>query len=282
MSTSASEDDVVNEFAELAARVAKEVGDELVGRRPDDLSFRQKADAQGEVSDLDIWAEREIVSRIRNERPHDGFNGEEEVHKASSSGVVWHIDPIDGSVNFIRGIPGWTVVIAAVRDGEPLASAVHDPATNELFVACEDGVTINAKAMQPSARTQLSQDIILGTGFCADLAMRAAQGRVLAEWFPLVRDVRRSGSSVREAVYVATGRLDAFYGYLNDYEIATVQAFAKFSGATVTIDDVHARKRPGYMRIVMAATAQLHTELKKALLQAEAAGGLIVDDRLVV
>jgi myo-inositol-1(or 4)-monophosphatase len=270
------------ELLAIAAETARNVGIELCEKRPENLEYWQKADAAGEVSKLDIWSEEQIVHRIRAQRPDDSFVGEEGTNISGSSGVTWEIDPIDGSVNFIRNIPGWTVSIAARHDGTPVVAALYDPVTGELFTAGNGEVKVNDVTARLSAKTALDHDTLVGVGYAADAEIRRLQGNALAEWFPLVRDIRRSGSSLREVAYVAAGRLDAFYGYLHAYESTAVEAFAKASGAALSIKDGRSRRHPGYSRVVMAATAELHAEFAAKVDAAEAASGLTVDGCLAV
>jgi myo-inositol-1(or 4)-monophosphatase len=183
------------------------------------------------VSEADIASERAIRELLAARRPQDGFVGEEGGSAESSSGLSWVVDPLDGTVNFLFGIPQWCVSVA-VRDGDgTLAGAVYDPNRDELFTARRDG---RAELRRPggalelrgplraAARSQSLADsgapgrdelrsAMVATGLAYDAAVREAQGRVLARLVGRVRDIRRFGSAALDLTWTAAGRYDAYF-----------------------------------------------------------------------
>jgi myo-inositol-1(or 4)-monophosphatase len=172
------------------------------------------------VSEADLVSERTIRELLAGRRPHDGFVGEEGDHIEGTSGLSWVVDPLDGTVNFLFGIPQWCVSVA-VRDAEgTVAGAVYDPNRDELFSATRDGpatlagprgeIELEAGASEGSRARELAT-AMLATGLAYDADVRAAQGRVLARLVGQVRDIRRFGSAALDLTWTAAGRYDAYF-----------------------------------------------------------------------
>ena len=170
------------------------------------------------VTVVDTETERLLRQRIATLRPGDLVLGEEGGGPragAQPGAVTWVLDPIDGTVNFIYGIPAYAVSVAAQIDGVSVAGAVADVVAGELYSA---GSGLGAHFKGSAGRRQLRcngvDDLsmaLLGTGFGYSPARRATQGALLAQMMPLVRDVRRIGSAALDLCMVAAGRLDAYY-----------------------------------------------------------------------
>jgi myo-inositol-1(or 4)-monophosphatase len=163
------------------------------------------------VSEADLASERLIRERLAEIRRADGFLGEEGGGLEGTSGLTWIIDPLDGTVNFLFGIPQWCVSVA-VRDARgTLAGAVFDACRDELFCATRhDTPTLNGTPLAGSRREELST-AMLATGFAYDARVRAAQAHVLARVIPRVRDIRRLGSAALDLAWSAAGRYDAYF-----------------------------------------------------------------------
>ena len=163
------------------------------------------------VSDADLASERAIRGLLSELRPDDGFLGEEGGGERGTSGLQWVVDPLDGTINFLFGLPQWCVSVA-VRDGaRTLAGVVFDPPRDELFTAAGDQAPLcNGEPIAASGRTDLATALV-ATGFAYDAAVRAAQARVLARVLPRVRDVRRFGSAALDLAWTAAGRYDAYF-----------------------------------------------------------------------
>ncbi len=183
------------------------------------------------VSDADMVAERAIRELIERERPGDGFLGEEgESTEAGPGGLTWVVDPLDGTVNFLYGIPQWSVSVAVRDERGTIAGAVFDPNRDELFSAARDGAPLlkSARGEQQlrgpgqergegergEATVSGGEDLehaMVATGFAYEADVRQAQGPVLARLLGRVRDVRRFGSAALDLVWTAAGRFDAYF-----------------------------------------------------------------------
>jgi myo-inositol-1(or 4)-monophosphatase len=148
-----SEADELLEVAIEAARMAGALLAERV-RRGAERDVSSKSTPTDLVSEADLASERAIRELLADRRPHDGFLGEEGDDEPGSSGLEWVVDPLDGTVNFLFGLPQWSVSVA-VRDaeGRTLAGAVYDPNRNELFTATNDG---RGRLIGPAGVAELS------------------------------------------------------------------------------------------------------------------------------
>jgi myo-inositol-1(or 4)-monophosphatase len=163
------------------------------------------------VSDADRDAERMLVERIRKERPDDGLLSEEGAAANSTTGLTWVIDPLDGTVNFLFGIPVWAVSVAVQDDEGAVAGVVFNPNASETFAAARGaGATLNEREIKVSDRRDLATALI-GTGFSYDPAARTVQAEIVRRALPVVRDIRRAGSAALDLSSVACGRLDGLY-----------------------------------------------------------------------
>jgi myo-inositol-1(or 4)-monophosphatase len=163
------------------------------------------------VSDADHEAEEAIRAVLAERRPDDAILGEELGADPGVTGLRWVIDPLDGTVNFLFGIPQWAVSVACEDGDGTLAGVVHDPLREETFAAVRDGpAMLNGQPISGSTRTELASALV-ATGFAYDAAVRAEQARVAARVVPRARDVRRFGSAALDLVWTACGRFDAFY-----------------------------------------------------------------------
>ncbi|MFN2525772.1 MAG: inositol monophosphatase family protein [Actinomycetota bacterium] len=162
------------------------------------------------VSDADRAAEGLIVDVISAARPDDGIVSEEGGTR-SQGDITWVIDPLDGTVNFLFGIPQWAVTIAVDDREGTLAGVTHDPLRSETFSAMRgNGAFLNDEPIAVTGQDQLSQALI-GTGFAYDQRARARQAEILQRVLPRARDIRRAGSAALDLAALACGRLDGFY-----------------------------------------------------------------------
>jgi myo-inositol-1(or 4)-monophosphatase len=226
-----------------AARMAGELLLERVqaGREPE---IRSKSTPTDLVSEADLASERAIRELLAARRPDDGFVGEEGGAADGTSGLDWVVDPLDGTVNFLFGIPQWCVSVA-VRDGEgTIAGAVYDPNRDELFTATRDGAASmrgpeGVVALRGSEREELASAMV-ATGFAYDAKVRAAQARVLARAVPRVRDIRRFGSAALDLAWTAAGRFDAYFERtVKPWDIAAGALICERAGLRVLELPVH-------------------------------------------
>jgi myo-inositol-1(or 4)-monophosphatase len=198
---------------ELAVAVAHEAGAglrEAFGRLGD-LAISSKSTPTDLVSEADLATERLIRARLEAARPDDAILGEEGDDRAGSSGLRWVVDPLDGTVNFLFGLPQWCVSIACEDDDGALAGVVYDPMRDETWAATRDGdATLNGAPMRSPRRGELATALVAtGFGYAADV--RESQARAVARLLPLVRDVRRLGAAALDLAWAAAGRVDAYY-----------------------------------------------------------------------
>ena len=118
------------------------------------------------VTDIDRSSEALIVSSLLRARPEDGVQGEEGSSEKGSSGITWIIDPLDGTINYLYGIPVFAVSIAASLEGRSVAGVVHDPMTGEMYSASEgDGAFLDGRRLRIEARGRSLGEALVGTGF---------------------------------------------------------------------------------------------------------------------
>jgi myo-inositol-1(or 4)-monophosphatase len=200
------------ELLALAEATAREAGAQLrVAFARTDLAVSAKSTPTDPVSEADEAAEMLIRARLTAARPEDGILGEEEGDAVGTSGVRWVVDPLDGTVNFLFGIPQWAVSIACEDADGPIAGVVYDPMRNEAWRAQRGGpARCNDTVLRGSDKTDLAH-ALFATGFGYEAEVRAIQGAAIARVLPQVRDIRRLGSAALDLAWTAAGRYDVFY-----------------------------------------------------------------------
>lgn len=200
-------------------------------RRREDLDTRTKSSPTDLVTVLDRAAEAHLASELLERRPRDGLLGEEGTTRSSSSGIQWIVDPIDGTTNFVYGLPTWTVSVAAVDETGTLAGAVAAFALGEVYSAHRGGgATCNDVAIAASPTTEIARALV-ATGFSYDSATRAEQARRVAGLLPRIRDIRRLGSAALDLCLVASGRVDVYFEeHLNPWDVAAGELIAREAG----------------------------------------------------
>lgn len=200
----------------IALRAARRAGEHIV-RASDDLErvrVRVK-DANDFVSEVDEQAEAIIVEQLRRAYPEHAFLGEESgLSGPEDADYQWVIDPLDGTTNFLRGIPHYAVSIACVYRGRVEHAVVLDPVRREEFVASRGrGAQLNGHRMRVSRLPSL-EGAVLGTGIPFrghHDAVLPAYARTLALLAAQCAGIRRAGAATLDLAYVAAGRLDAFW-----------------------------------------------------------------------
>lgn len=221
---------IAKEAAALGASVHQ------AARHSGKLIFSTKYSAFDLVTEVDREAEREIVAAIRKARPHDSILGEEGANINGTTKVVWIIDPLDGTTNFVNRYPPHSVAVGVEINEKRALGVVHDTYHDQVF-AGGTGVaaTCDAVPIRASEETDLSKALV-GTGFLPDANVRRAQAEVLKHVLPMVTDVRRSGCPSMDICRVASGALDLFYeSGLGRWDIAAGAAIAEAAGATVLL-----------------------------------------------
>ncbi|WP_328479282.1 inositol monophosphatase [Streptomyces sp. NBC_00377] len=231
-------DPLHTELLELAKEAARRAGELLRDGRPADLAVAAtKSSPIDVVTEMDIAAEKLITGLISEHRPDDGFLGEEGASVEGSSGIRWIIDPLDGTVNYLYGLPTWAVSIAAEQDGETVVGVVGIPMRDETFHAVRGrgawrtGAREGERALSCRPAAPLDQALV-STGFNYVTEVRAHQADVAQRLIPLVRDIRRSGSAAVDLCDVAAGRLDGYYERgLHPWDLAAGDLIAREAGA---------------------------------------------------
>lgn len=232
---------MTSELLDLARSVALEAGELAARRRREGVEVAAtKSTVVDVVTEADREVERLVVDRLTAARPQDGLLGEEGASRPSESGLTWVVDPIDGTVNYLYGLPHYAVSIAVVEgDPDPLtwtarAGAVLNPATGELFTAEAGG-----GAFCGDRRIHVGEPVplelaLVATGFAYRAETRAFQGEVVARMLPRVRDIRRQGTASLDLSFVADARYDAYFERtLSPWDHAAGALIAREAGAAV-------------------------------------------------
>lgn len=224
------------ELLNLAVGLARDAGGFLLERFDGgrEQALASKSSPTDLVSEADLASERLIRERLAEARPADGFLGEEGGSQGGTSGLSWVVDPLDGTVNFLFGIPQWCVSVAVTDERGPLVGAIFDPCRNELFVATRDGhPLLNGAPIAASDREDLATAMV-ATGLAYNADVRAAQADVLARVIPRVRDIRRFGSAALDLAWTAAGRYDAYFERtVKPWDIAAGTLICERAGLTV-------------------------------------------------
>jgi len=201
----------LQELATLARATAAEAADLIQRMRSDAVDVAgTKSSATDVVTRADLASEALIRERLLGARPTDGFIGEEGDDLASSSGVTWVVDPIDGTVNYLYGIPYYAVSIAAQVEGRTVVGVVRAPALRQEFWAVEGGGSFEGQVALRAAESLDLPSALVATGFGYEAKVRDAQARAMAALLPDVRDIRRHGSCALDICGVAQGTADAY------------------------------------------------------------------------
>lgn len=252
-------DEEIDALVRLAEELAREAGRLVHDGRPARVDVAAtKSSPQDVVTAMDVASEELLRTRLAERRPQDGILGEEQGHVPGTSGVTWVVDPIDGTVNYLYGLPSYSVSVAAVvgPPGVPdpatwtvVAGCVYAPWDDRAFVAGHGrGATLDGRpiAVNPPVDLALS---LLGTGFGYRAERRRAQARVVADLLPRVRDIRRMGSAALDMCSLASGGLDLYYERgLAPWDLAAAQLVAQEAGAQVS--GLHGRPAGTDMTVV--------------------------------
>ncbi len=202
------------ELRDLAATVARAAAGLVSERRTAGVTVADTKSSSVDVVTEADRASEELIRRLLLEaRPDDSIHGEEGADHVGTSGVRWVVDPIDGTVNFLYGLPEYAVSVAAEVDGEVVAGVVLNVATGVEYAAARglgatrDGTPLGVRAVPPVAERL----ILTGFGYRTDV--RAGQAERVARMLPRVRDIRRMGSCALDLCHVAEGSAD---GYVED------------------------------------------------------------------
>ncbi|MBU3065955.1 inositol monophosphatase [Nocardia sp. NEAU-G5] len=230
-------------------------------------AVQSKSTPTDPVTVVDTETEELIRSLLARLRPGERVLGEEgggSIEEGAAD-IVWVVDPIDGTVNFLYGIPAYSVSVAAMRDGRSLAGAVADVVRGRVYSA---GLGAGAERTDADGTTSALrcaevgsvEMALLATGFGYGVHRRTRQGELIAQVLPRVRDIRRVGSAALDLCMVASGLVDAHYEHgLNTWDWAAGALIAAEAGARLTLPAAGTVAKTG--ELVVAAAPGIAAEL---------------------
>jgi myo-inositol-1(or 4)-monophosphatase len=232
----AGEDPVLVELASVAlaaAQGAAALAGEGFGRVRADVDT--KSSATDMVSEIDRDAEELISTLLHRARPDDGLLGEEGSAREGSSGIRWVVDPLDGTTNYLFGVPAWSVSVAAERRGRPIVGVVADPSRKEIWAAVEGrGARCNGVPVRVAEGRSDLPTALIATGFGYRSQIRAWQAEVVGRVLPKVRDIRRFGSAALDLCWVAGGRFDGYYEWgVHPWDVSAGTLLCREAGGVV-------------------------------------------------
>lgn len=218
------------------------------------------------VSAADIRAEQAIFEELSKSRPKYGFIMEEKGEiEGSDNSNRWIVDPLDGTTNFLHGVPHFAISIALERDRQPIAGVVYNPVTDELYWAEKgEGAFLNERRLRVSARVEL-ESALFATGLPfkgrPGLAQSLAEtGRVLEQ----TAGVRRFGSAALDLACVAAGRFDAYWERgLNTWDVAAGIVLVREAGGHVT--EIDGGPKPLSAGSILASNFELHEKARSLI-----------------
>jgi myo-inositol-1(or 4)-monophosphatase len=220
---------------EAAQAAAAELMSRFGGRARD---VHTKSTPTDLVSEADLAAEKAIRQVLARRRPADAVLGEEggatESAVSGPASLRWVVDPLDGTVNFLFGIPAFAVSLACESGSGSIAGLVLDPIRQECFAATRSGApTLNGQPIEAADRDELGKALV-ATGFGYDARVRERQAAVVARILPRVRDIRRVGAAALDLAWSACGRYDAYYERgVQHWDVAAGSLIAQRAGLQV-------------------------------------------------
>lgn len=263
--------DQIHELRTLAEHLARSAGSLVREGRPDRVDVAAtKTSEVDPVTAMDLAAEEHLRSLLAEHRPDDGVLGEEEGLVPGSTGITWVLDPIDGTVNYLYGLPAYAISVGVVVGDPdpaywtPVAGAVHAVPLDITYTAGLGlGATKDGAPLRVNAPRSLATSLV-GTGFGYTVQRRTVQAQVLAELLPRVRDIRRIGSAALDLCRIAEGSLDVYFERgLNPWDIAAGQLIVREAGGVVT----GLRGAPAGVEMTVAGPADSVSALAELLRQ---------------
>ncbi|MEP7021612.1 MAG: inositol monophosphatase family protein [Pseudonocardiales bacterium] len=247
-----------SELERFAVELAQGAAAVVAAHGRGSLAVSSKSTVTDLVTAADRASELWLAEQIAAQRPADAILGEEGAGSSGTSGVRWLLDPIDGTVNYVLGLPLYAVSVAAEVDGQVQAAAVCNAASGELFRAHAGGGAYVGSARLGGPRLVELPRAVVGTGFSYDAAQRARQGAVVSALLPRVGDIRRLGSASLDLCAVAAGRLDAYFeAGLQPWDYAAGVLIATEAGCAAS----GLRQRPPSPQFTAVAAASLSADL---------------------
>ncbi|MDA8374621.1 MAG: inositol monophosphatase family protein [Actinomycetota bacterium] len=259
-----------------AARAYARAGQELILSRISgparSLSVDTKTSITDMVTDVDRAVEKLLAGSIREDFEHDKIVGEEFGDGGGDGPYAWVVDPIDGTTNFIYGFPAYAISIAVrdLRRDTTVCGVVLDVPRDRLYEAAEGkGAYVDGRRISVTSRSRLAESLI-GTGFGYAAEVRRAQGAMVSEILPLIRDIRRAGAASLDLCMVACGELDGYYeSGLWPWDFMAGAIIVEEAGGTVTGG---LEPTPG-AAMTIATNGIIHEQLRELVLSLAAKYG---------
>jgi myo-inositol-1(or 4)-monophosphatase len=254
----------LEELAAAALACAQAAGAVLArGLDEEPAAVGTKSSATDMVSNVDRAAEAAVAAVLAERRPDDAVLGEEGTARPGTTGVRWVVDPLDGTTNFLFGVPQFAVSVAAEMGESTRVGIVVDPSRRETWAAVEGwGSRRNGRPCRVASGRSTLATALVATGFGYQPARREWQGEVVARMLPRVRDIRRFGAASLDLCWTAGGRFDAYYEWgLNPWDLAAGALVCQEAGGRV-------EAFPG--RLIVASTPELFGPLCELLAEAGA------------
>ncbi|MFM2438940.1 MAG: hypothetical protein RLZ55_1765 [Actinomycetota bacterium] len=254
------------------AMAAADAASELLLDRPADLVVESKSTATDAVTAMDRASEELLIGMLLAESPGDGVLGEEGGERLGSSGVRWVLDPLDGTVNYLYGLPEWAVSVAAQWHGRTVAGVVRAPALDRVWwAAAGDGAWSRMGTAEPTrlhvGRERRLSHALAGTGFGYSAERRVRQGALLADVIALLRDIRRPGAAAVDLCFVAGGEYDVYFEQgIQEWDRAAAALLVAEAGGRVDVLDGW---DPDGSTLTLAANPQLLASLRDLLVDAQ-------------
>jgi myo-inositol-1(or 4)-monophosphatase len=226
---------------------------------------QKKGEERNLVSEIDRGAEERIISIIKRRFPSHAILAEESGGSEAPAEYRWIIDPLDGTTNFLHGVPIFSTSIAVEHRGEVVAGVVYDPTRDEMFSAEKgSGAFLNGKRLKVSTQARMIESLLV-TGFPYNVAENpdAAVERFVG-FLMAARGVRRLGSAALDLSYVAAGRFDGFWEVvLNPWDMAAGALFVREAGGVTT--DMTGAPLNIYQKRVVASNGLIHEAMLEVL-----------------
>jgi myo-inositol-1(or 4)-monophosphatase len=259
-----------HEAGQLAWECAQSAGAFLKNERPRNLNIETKSSGSDLVSEMDRGAEALIVDVIIASRPDDSILGEEGSNRIGTSGVRWIIDPLDGTTNYLFGIPLWGVSIGVEIDGVVQLGVIAIPESNKSYVGiagvgsfCVSGESLQILKVRRGSQLK---DALLATGFGYSPVRRGLQADVVAAVLPQIADIRRSGCAVVDLCWLASGFTDGYFEIgLNPWDYAAGALIVSLAGGRV-----EAPIDGDLGKLLISSTPEIFDELERVLMAAGA------------
>lgn len=253
---------------DVAVQAAKEAGRFLKASVGKVTSIEtKKGNVRDLVSEIDKASEAMIISIIKERYPHHSILAEESGGSKQSAEYTWVIDPLDGTVNFLHGVPVFSVTIGVEYRGEIVAGVTYDPNLNELFTAEKgSGAFLNGNRIEVSTAAELINSLLV-TGFPYDIAKNPDHAvEHFVNFLMTGQGLRRLGSAALDLCYIAAGRFDGYWEVsLNPWDMAAGMVLVQEAGGKVT--DLMGGVPSIYKRQIVASNGRIHDKMLQVLRQ---------------